>query len=224
MTSVSFVVGQLPPVCFICFIISFLWLRNFYSEHTGIFCCNLFLTDGKKALVTARFLYSSTAVATYENRSYTTIQQRQKTDSSNGKQTLSEVNMCHYDSPHFFEKYFGLGCMKRPTHSLFLLPVSLVLMRRSPEYGSEARGLWNIPEFIIPCYKHATIHIHLLRSPEPLTTEHMQRATLQSGCHPSDSCMKDGRWLSLAGQATSITGYDAWTNLAVTLSGSLSKR
>jgi len=29
LTSVSFVVGQLPPVFFICFIISFLWLRNF---------------------------------------------------------------------------------------------------------------------------------------------------------------------------------------------------
>ena len=63
--------------------------------------------------------------------------------------------------------------MKRPTHSLFLLPVALVLTRRSPEYDSDARGLWNIPEFIIPCYKQVAINIHLLRSPEPLTTEHM---------------------------------------------------
>jgi hypothetical protein len=132
--------------------------------------------------------------------------------------------MCRYNSPQFLEKYSGLGYMKRSTHSLFLLPVAFFLTRRSPEYNSEARGLCYIPEFTIPCYKHVTVHIHLLRSPEPLTTENMQRATLQSGCHPSDSCMKDGRWLSLAGQATSITWYDAWTNLAVTLSGSLSKR
>lgn len=132
--------------------------------------------------------------------------------------------MCHYNRPHFLEKYSGLGYMKRPTHGLFLLPVAFVFTRRSPKYDSEARGLWNIPEFVIPFYKHVTVHIHLLLSPEPLTTEHIQRSTLQSGCHPSDSCMKDGRWLSLAGQATSITGYDAWTNLAVTLSGPLSKR
>lgn len=107
---------------------------------------------------------------------------------------------------------------------MFLLPVAFVLTGLSPEYDSEARVLWNIPEFTSPCYKHVTVQIHLLRSSEPLTAERMQRATLQSGCRPSDSCMKDGRWLSLAGQATSITGYDAWTNLAVTLSGSLSKR
>jgi len=81
--------------------------------------------------------------------------------------------MCHYNSPHFLEKYSGLGYMKRPTHSLFLLPVAFVLTRRSPEYDGEARVLWNIPEFTSPCYKHVTVQIHLLRSSEPLTAERM---------------------------------------------------
>ena len=33
LASVSFVVGQLPPVIFICFIISFLWLRNLLHRN-----------------------------------------------------------------------------------------------------------------------------------------------------------------------------------------------
>ena len=61
--------------------------------------------------------------------------------------------MCYNNCPRFLEKYSGLGYMHRPTLSLFLLPVAFVHTRRSPEYDGEARGLWNLPEIIVPCYK-----------------------------------------------------------------------
>ena len=41
-TSVSFVIGQFPPVFFICFIISFLWLCNFLHRNSkwSVVCCS----------------------------------------------------------------------------------------------------------------------------------------------------------------------------------------
>jgi hypothetical protein len=79
---------------------------------------------------------------TKHSRNLTILQRLQTTVTEKGQQTLSEINMCHNNSPHFLEKYSGLGYINRPKTSQFLLPFAFVLIRRSPEYDREHPWLY----------------------------------------------------------------------------------